>query len=140
MRTVLLPPSSPVSLSLSFSFFRKKKGTSLSFCVWSAARDIWQCGRVARWLDGWMGGSGVHGQVRPWAPTADRVWEERETESESWVLSQILPCVLLCGLGQVEGPSMPLFLHLQNGNTNSGPSACPLPSSKTAGDSLSFKK
>lgn len=47
MRTALLPPSAPFSLSL----FLKKKSTSLSFCVWSAARDIWQGGsfRLASW-------------------------------------------------------------------------------------------
>lgn len=47
---------------------------------------------------------------------------------------------LLCGLGQVENPSMSKFFHLQNGDTNSGPSACPFFPSKTAGESLSLKK
>lgn len=55
--------SHPLLPSLSLSL-KKKKCTSLSFCVWSAAWDIWQCGRVSGWLAGWLAGLAGRG----WCP------------------------------------------------------------------------
>lgn len=137
MRTVYSHPLLPsLSLFLSFFFFNP---TSLSFCVWSAARDIWQRGRVA----GWLGGGGVPGpgKARPWAPTADIVAGDKVRFRELVPEPDPAVCLLCAGLGAGEyDSSLPQFFHLQNGDINASLiSRFPSPD-KTAGENLSFKK
>lgn len=136
MRTVFSHPLLPtLSLFLPFFFLNP---TSLSFCIWSAARDIWQCGRVA----GWLGGGGVPGPGRPGLGLRRQTLSQ-VIKSDSELVPEPDPavCLLCVGLGAGEyDSSLPQFFHLQNGDVTASLISCFPSPGKTAGENLSFKK